>query len=100
MDHRNFDYQNDGVIRRHAHNDTEGGRFVLASEMECDQLIRANRALRENQTGKETYRLAARVPMPIAERAFREGWFHDDEAWRRFLNDGDNRDFRVWEGRI
>jgi hypothetical protein len=30
----------------------------------------------------------------------REGWFHDDKAWERWLNDRDNRDFRVWEGRV
>jgi hypothetical protein len=100
VDHRNFDYANNGIVRRHAHNDTEGGRVVIASEMECDQLIRENRAMREQQTGKETFRLAARVPMPEVERSMQEGWFHDDAAWARWLNDGQNRDFRVWGGRI
>lgn len=99
MDHRNFDYQNDGVVRRHAHNDTDGG-FVIASEMECEQLIRENRALEENRSGKETFRLAARVPLPVVEKAMLDGSFHDDNFWRKWMNDADNRDFRVWQGRI
>lgn len=100
MDHRNFDYHNDGVVRRHAHNDPQGDRFVIASEMECDQLIRENRALRENQTGKEEFRLAARIPLPIVEKMMLDGSFHDDDAWKKLLNDPEMRDFRVWGGRV
>jgi hypothetical protein len=100
VDHRDFDYHNNGVTRRHAHNDPQGDRFVIASEMECDQLIRDNRALAENQTKKEEFRLAARVPMPVVEKSMLEGSFHDDEHWRRWMNDPENRDFRVWGGRI
>ena len=43
-------------------------------------------------------KLAARVPVPIAEQAMREGW--DDEDWKRWLNDPDNKMFRVWPGRV
>jgi hypothetical protein len=35
----------------------------------------------------------------VVEKAMREGWFHDDAAWARFLNDADNKKFRVWQGR-
>jgi hypothetical protein len=100
VDHHNFDYQNDGTVRRFAHNDPQGDRFVIASEMECDALIRENRALAENQSGKEEFRLAARVPMPVVEKAMLDGSFHDDNFWRSWMNDPDNRDFRVWKGRI
>lgn len=100
MDHQDFDYRNDGVVRRHAHNDPQGNRFVIASEMECDQLIRENRALREAQTKKEEFRLAARVPLPVVEKAMQEGWFHDDDKWAQWMNNPENRDFRVYEGRI
>jgi hypothetical protein len=100
VDHRNFDYVNNGVVRRHAHNDTEDGRFVIASEMECDQLIRENRALREQPSQKGDFRLAARIPMPIVEKMMLDGSFHDEDAWKRVLNNPEYRDFRVWEGRV
>lgn len=74
-------------------------RIVIASEMECDQVIRENRALRDNQTGKEEFRLVARYPAPIVEKSMQEGWFHDDDKWGKLLNDPDYRDFRVAEGR-
>lgn len=73
-------------------------RIVIASEMECDQVIRENRALRDNQTGKESFRLVARYPAPMVEKAMQEGWFHDDDKWARLINDPEYRDFRVAEG--
>lgn len=101
MDHRNFDYRNDGTVRRHAHNDTEGGRVVIASEMECEALIRSNRARAENlKTKGETFRPVASIPLPLAERMMQEGTFNDDDAMKKWLNDPDNRAFRIWGGRI
>ena len=73
-------------------------RVVIASEMECDQLIRENRALRDNQTRKEEFRLVARYPAPIVEKAMQEGWLHDDDKWSKLINDPTYRDFRVAEG--
>jgi hypothetical protein len=40
------------------------------------------------------------VPMTVVETAMREGWFNDKAAWRRWLNDRDNRAFRVWGGQV
>lgn len=102
MDHEKFDYFNDGVVRRHAVNDRQGKHFVIASEMECEQLIKANRAQREALAGAkdECFRLAARVPMPVVEKAMLDGSFHDDDFWRKWMNNPENRDFRVWEGRV
>lgn len=78
-------------------------RFVIASEMECDALIRENRKLREyrqhgQKTGEETMRLVARFPAPIVEQAMQEGWLHDDDEWAKKVNDPQYRDFRVAEG--
>ena len=42
----------------------------------------------------------AEVPMIIYEQAVREGWSEDPAAWRRWLNDPQNRPFRVTEGRV
>jgi hypothetical protein len=70
----------------------------LSSRPKCDALIRENRALRDSQTGKEEFRLVARYPAPIVEKAMQEGWFHDDDKWAKIINDPQYRDFRVAEG--
>jgi hypothetical protein len=53
--------------------------------------------------GKKTdgMRLEAMIPIDVMNRAFREGWMHDKDAWKRWANDTSNRIFRVeHNGRI
>lgn len=92
-------YDHNGTLIRRVHVEQDGV-FHTSTEQDLEFMIQENQGLRENQTGKEQFRLAARVPVHEAERAFREGWFHDDEQWAKWMNDGANRDFRVWEGNI
>lgn len=96
---RDFIYAKENGLTRRAVNETDGS-FVLATEQDLEDVIEENKRLRENQTKKEHYRLVARVPVHVAEQAMREGWFHDDKMWARWLNDIDNRDHRVWEGKV
>lgn len=96
-----LDQRGNFIIKSHTdqnHSSTHD-RIVIASEMECDAVIRENRALRDNQTGKEQFRLVARYPAPLVEKAMQEGWLDDDDAWGKLINDPEYRDFRVAEGR-
>ena len=98
---RILDHRGNLIIASHEdtnHSSTHD-RVVIASEMECDAVIRENRALRDNQTGKEQFRLVARYPAPIVEKAMQEGWMHDEDKWGKLINDPQYRDFRVAEGR-
>jgi hypothetical protein len=38
--------------------------------------------------------------MVIYQKALREGWHNDQKAWKRWLNDSDNKVFRTWEGKV
>lgn len=40
-------------------------------------------------------RLEAMIPIDVLNRSFREGWFSDKDAWKRWANDPGNRIFRV-----
>ncbi len=93
-------YDQFGSVVRTLHVNKNDGSFVMASAQDCEPLIEENKRLRENQTGKEGFRLTARVPVHVVERAMREGWWHDEAEWKKWLNDADNRDFRVDEGRV
>lgn len=93
----------DGSLTRRyfGHND---GTFTLYSEQDCEAIIQQNRRDRELQqahgTRGEIFRKVASVPVDVFEQACREGWVEDDDRWKRWLNDGENRDFRVYEGRV
>jgi len=93
-------YDQFGHAVRTLHVDQATGDFTTHLALDCEPIVEQNKAERERQTGKETFRKVASVPVHVVEQAMREGWFHDDKAWARWLNDGDNRDFRVHEGRV
>lgn len=38
------------------------------------------------------------IPQSVQAKAMKEGWFHDDNAWRRWANDVDNRSLRTTDG--
>lgn len=78
----------------------DNGDLIAGLHVDCEPIIDEAKNLREQQTGKELFRLVAKVPAHVAEQAFREGWFHDEKRWELWLNNNENRDFRVWEGRI
>lgn len=92
-------YDQFGTVIRRVHIEQDG-TFHLSTSQDLENVIRENQILRENQTGKENMRLVARMPVHEAEKAMREGWFHDDKAMRRWLNDRDNFHHRVHEGRV
>ena len=77
-----------------------GDEMIVTTEQDATRLLRANsRDADVDQSGR-TFRLVARVPMPIIQQAIREGWHRDEKKWRAFLNDPDNRAFRVWPGKV
>jgi hypothetical protein len=96
-------YANDGTVARVLHADDRDpwGDFTIETVEDVEPLLDDVKVLRENH--KEhggDMKHVARVPVHIVERAMREGWFHDQKAWARFLDDPDNAGFRVWRGRL
>lgn len=80
----------------HFHGD-RGGTVTLEERQDCTAIVDAVKELGDaNTTRKATWwRHQAVIPDVVLNRAFREGWFHDAAAWRRWMNDPDNRAFRV-----
>lgn len=77
-----------------------GDELIITTEMEAERLVRANARDADTDQRDRNFRLVARVPMPVVQRAIREGWHRDPAKWKAFLNDPDNRAFRVWQGKI
>ncbi len=103
MAERKFIYEADGRIARELHVEdptkADAG-FTLNTVEDCEPIVESAKVLREDHKPRGDLKHVARVPVTVVERALREGWFHDQAAWNRWLNDPDNRAFRVWEGRV
>ncbi len=78
---------------------TQDDKTIYHTAQNVRPVIEHARALRELEPGK-TFRHAAEIPKVIWNKALREGWHNDQKAWKKWLNDPDNRAFRVWQGRI
>lgn len=50
------------------------------------------------QVRKSPNKLLARVPLTVYEKSLHEGW--DEADWKKWLNDPDNKHFRVWQGQV
>ena len=67
---------------------------------EWDDEIAIEQAAQQRQLGQaKDVRNMAVIPDSVKARALREGWYWDDAAWKRWMNDIDNRKLRVCEGR-
>ncbi len=78
----------------------EKARNIYHTKQNVAPVIDHVKKLKDNITtpGKD-FRHVAEVPMVIYQKALREGWHNDQKAWKRWLNDSDNKVFRTWEGK-
>lgn len=78
----------------------EDGKLTIEERYDIEPTLDAARLSRDMDAGSgKDMRLAAHVPQDVLDRAFREGWYHDPKAWKRWMNDPQNKPFRVWGGR-
>jgi hypothetical protein len=92
-------YHEDLGVRRTLITDSDKpDRVIVDTKVDCTQLIENNKMLGELHSTNSVNKMVARVPMTIYERSINEGW--DDDDWKRWLNDPDNKMFRVWQGRV
>jgi hypothetical protein len=93
-------YDQLGNVIRVAHTDKADGRMTFETIEDHAPTIESAKVIREHQNPKAMLRHVARVPMVIYEQAVREGWANDQDRWRKWLNDPDNKDLRVWQGAV
>jgi len=98
--HRKELLSKEGRITEIAHLD--GDDLHIETIEDCEPLVREASRLADviADSPPKDFRLAVVVPHYVMDRAYREGWFHDKEAWKRWMNDGENARFRVWKGRM
>jgi len=91
-----------GVVERRLHVDDQDPYTFTQETIQAfdDRLGDQNRALGETQKpGYAGYRYIARgVPVAVYEQSVREEW--DEKRWNQWLEDPDNRVFRVSRERL
>lgn len=97
-------YDHTGTVVRTIHFDptdpyAERTPFTIQTTQDLEPMWEDIAAARDAPKGKNMVHVAT-VPVEVVELAMREGWFNDQKAWNRFLNDIDNRDFRVHGGHL
>jgi hypothetical protein len=100
MTERKVVYQNDGAVKRTMVWEDDKPEIVhVHTEQDLTQAIENNKKLAELHPRRSMNKLVARgVPISVYEKSVLEGW--DRKDWDRWLNDPDNRAFRVWQGRV
>ncbi len=88
-----------GAIQREILTDWERPyEFAQRTTVHLPDLEENNRRLADAHPRRGSLKVLARVPMTVYEQSVREEW--SDEDWRRWLNDSDNKPFRVWPGSV
>lgn len=98
MQHSRVYVDGDGVRRTLYWEDSDPDTFGVNTEVDVEQLVKNNADLQELHPLGSTNKLVARVPLTIYEQSIHEGWGED--RWKRWLNDPDNKFFRIWPGRV
>ena len=75
-------------------------QFAIHSVQNVSPLIEANKAWSEDFDPKAHFRPVAEIPEVLVGQMMREGWFNDNKKLKQWLNDSDNRAFRIWPGRV
>lgn len=72
----------------------EDGKTYVETRQDAGPLVEAAKILAQDPPRKEDgWRFLCVIPDTVFNQAITEGWFHDKAAWRRWMNDRDNRAF-------
>jgi hypothetical protein len=77
----------------------EDGKTRIEHRQDLDPVIKAAKILSERKPSKDFTRVAL-IPKSTLDKALIEGWFHDEDAWRKWANDPANEVFRTTKGTI
>lgn len=81
------------------HYDFADDKCYIEEVWDCEPVMEAAKRLSDATPGKE-FRHAAFIPPHVMNEAFRDGWFNDPKAWKRWANNSDNKMFRTWPGKL
>lgn len=98
MQRRTVYHAQDGYRRTLITDDENPFVVNTFTEVHLDPILRAVAEAKDSSSKLRHQRHVAKVPLTVYEQSLREGW--DDGDWKKWLNDPQNKPFRVWEGQV
>lgn len=65
----------------------EDGKTYVESRQDAEPLIEWTKHRAQNVTDDPDYKFVATIPEATLNQAFAEGWFHDEKAWRKWMQE-------------
>lgn len=96
-------YRRNSRVTSTIHADTDRpDEFTLQTTENLDPIIQFCQHQRENlrPQGQRDMVPVAEIPLSVVEKMMADGSWDDENALKRWLNDPDNRCFRIWEGKV
>lgn len=87
------------VLKTIVSDESDPERLVFVSEQDLEATFKSVAAKRE-QTMSSDFKPVAEIPGVIVEQMMRDGSWNDPAAVKRWLNDPQNKCFRIWQGRV
>lgn len=100
---RVFDINPETGVKKLFHYDhaSDDGRVTIETQIDCTDIIEQNKALANDgpSLGRGEWNKVASIPMALYFD-LKKQFGNDQERWRKWLNDRDNRLFRTRLGRL
>jgi len=96
-----------GIVKTDWYVDEMNGKVGVNRVQDVEHIVEFNKILRNEESLNphksrkgETFRKVASIPLVVVEDLMRKGIWDDKNAMKKWLNDSDNRGFRIWPGRV
>ena len=62
----------------------QDGKAWIETRQDAEPVERAAKLLAERSEVDKDFTLVAMIPSTVLDEAFNNGWFHDEDAWKRW----------------
>lgn len=101
--------ENTGITKTILHSDDSEGKIHIETTQDVQPVLEENkirRNLGEFHNKKKDWYHAASIPLVVVEQLVKKGIMHphgavkDKARFKKWVNDPDNRAFRIWQGNV
>ena len=101
--------ENTGVTKTILHSDDSEGKIHIETTQDVQPVLEENkirRNLGEFHNKKKDWYHAASIPLVVVQQLVKKGIMHphgavkDKARFKKWVNDPDNRAFRIWQGNV
>ena len=101
--------ENTGITKTILHSDDSEGKIHIETKQDVQPVLEENKIrsnLGEFHNKKKDWYHAASIPLVVVQQLVKKGIMHphgavkDKARFKKWVNDPDNRAFRIWQGNV